>query len=201
MEIIEVTTLKNGRVRVHLEDGTRFCLYKKEVAIYSLKEGEFLSEEDWAEIRTEILLKRAKKRAMHLLEKMDRTEKQLRDKLREGEYPEDIIEEAIGYVASYHYVDDDRYAANYVHYQQNRKSKSQLKMDLLQRGVSATQIERAFDEELTVTPEELIQSWLSKKHYDPNTADDSQRRRVYQFLLRKGFKSDEIMRCMRLEEC
>ncbi len=201
MEIIEVTTLKNGTVRVCLVGGVRFCLYKKEAAAYSLQEGKFLSEEDWQEIRSEILLMRAKKRALYLLQKMDRTEKQLRDKLRETDYPEDIIEEAIDYVSSFHYIDDDRYAANYVHYHQEKKSKTQLKLDLMRRGISSEQIEHAFEEELTVTSEELIKNWLIKKQYDPNHCDDGQRRKLYQFLLRKGFRSEEILHCMRLEEC
>lgn len=199
MEIIEVTQLKNGRVRIRLEGGLSFLLYKREAARYAFEEGGYLTEEDWLEVRNEILVKRAKKRVMYLLQKQDRTEKQLRDKLRENGYSEDIIEEAIDYVMSYHYVDDERYAANYVHFNQERKSKTQLKVDLMQRGVSTEQIEQALEEELTVTSEELIHRWLTKKHYDASTADDSARRKMYQFLLRKGFRADEIMRCMRIE--
>ena len=116
MEIIEVTQLKNGRVRIRLEGGLSFLLYKREAARYAFEEGGYLTEEDWLEVRNEILVKRAKKRVMYLLQKQDRTEKQLRDKLRENGYSEDIIEEAIDYVMSYHYVDDERYAANYVHF-------------------------------------------------------------------------------------
>lgn len=199
MEIIEITQLKNGRVRIRLEGGLSFLLYKKEVAMFRLEEGAFLSEEEWFTIRNEILVKRAKKRAMYLLQKQDRTEKQLRDKLREGEYSDDVIEEAITYVASYHYIDDERYAANYVHFNQGKKSKTQLKMDLIQRGVSTERIEHAFAEELTVSEEELIHRWLEKKHYDPSQSDEKERRRMYQFLVRKGFRTDEIMRCMQMD--
>ncbi len=39
-------------------------------------------------IQNEVLLKRAKKRAMHLLEDMDRTESALKRKLKAGLYPE-----------------------------------------------------------------------------------------------------------------
>lgn len=199
MEIREIHQYKNGRVRVSLEGGISFLLYKKEAASFDLREGGFLSEEDWLQIRNEILMKRAKKRAMYLLQKMDRTEKQLRDKLRENEYPEDVIDAAIAYVASFHYIDDERYAANYVHCYQNKKSKMQLKIDLLQRGITNEDMEHAFEEELTTSPEELIKGWLIKKHYNSETADEGERRRVYQFLLRKGFRSEEIMRCMKLE--
>ena len=199
MEIKEITQYKNGRVRIRLEGGLTFLLYKKESAKYDFKEGDFLSEEVWQEIRQEILVKRAKKRALYLLQKMDRTRKQLWDKLRENEYPEDVIEEALAYVESFHYIDDGRYAANYVHYHQDKKSKKQLQMDLRQRGISQEDMEEALEQELTISSEELIHNWLLKKHYDPATADDGERRRVYQFLLRKGFYSDEIIRCMKVE--
>ena len=43
------------------------------------------------------------------------TERQLRDKLRQGEYPQDVIEEAVAYVKSYGYVDDRKYYLRYLH--------------------------------------------------------------------------------------
>lgn len=200
MEIREIIQYKNGKVCVLLEGGLSFVLYKKEFARFSLAEGDFLSEEQWHVIRNEILVNRAKKRAMYLLQKMDRTRKQLYDKLRESQYPEDVIEEAVDYVASFRYIDDGRYAANYIHYQQGRKSKKQLTMDLIQRGVSREDLEHALKTEHTVSSEELILNWFSKKHYNPATAEDAERRRMYQFLLRKGFASQEILRLMHLEE-
>ena len=49
------------------------------------------------ETEKEILEKRAKLRALHLLERMDRTEAELRSKLKLDMYPEDIIETVIQY--------------------------------------------------------------------------------------------------------
>ena len=200
MEIIEITEYKNGRVRIQLETGISFVLYKKEAASFGFKEGDFITEEIWQEIRNEILIKRARKRVMYLLQKKDHTEKQLRDKLKGNEYPEDVIEDSIAYVKSFHYVDDGRYAANYVHYHQESKSMMQLKMDLQQKGVSKEEIDRAFEEELQVSQEDVIMKYLQKKGYDSKQADDGDRRRVCQFLLRKGFKSSDILRCMNVSE-
>ena len=44
---------------------------------------------------------RARKKAMRLLEHMDRTEKGLTDKLRQAEFSPDAVEDAIAYVKSY----------------------------------------------------------------------------------------------------
>ena len=83
MLVIELEELDKKRIRVLLEDGESFVLYRGEVKNYSIREGEDLPPAQYGEIRSEVLTKRAKKRAMHLLEKMDRTEAQLRAKLKQ----------------------------------------------------------------------------------------------------------------------
>ncbi|MCU6760979.1 recombination regulator RecX [Brotonthovivens ammoniilytica] len=192
--------MKNGKVKIRLEDHIEFLLYKSEAGKFQLKAGDELKEEQWLYIKTEILQKRAKKRAMHLLEKMDRSEKQLRDKLKEGMYPADVMDAAIDYVKSYHYIDDERYARNLIRYQQEKKSRLQMKMDLLKRGISSEIIDNAMEEECQVSSEDLILKLLEKKGYQRGCTDDSQRRKIYNFLLRKGFRSDEISRCMGLHQ-
>lgn len=49
---------------------------------------------------------RARKKAMRLLEHMDRTEKGLTDKLRQAEFSQEAVEDAIAYVKSYGYIND-----------------------------------------------------------------------------------------------
>ena len=80
---------------------------------------------------------------MHLLEKQDRTEYQLREKLRQNEYPKEAVEQAIAYVKSYHYIDDLRYACSYVRYQKEKKSNRRLQQDLQKKGVAKEFIEQA----------------------------------------------------------
>ena len=134
MQIVEITEMSRGRIRIRLENGTIFPLYRKEAAVFNISEGSELEVTAWDEICKTILQKRARKRAMYLLQKMDRTEKQLREKLVQSEYPEEIVEDAIAYVRSYHYIDDVRYAENYVRCHQDTKSKMQIKIALTQKG-------------------------------------------------------------------
>ncbi|MDO4343293.1 MAG: regulatory protein RecX [Eubacteriales bacterium] len=148
------------------------------------------------------LKKRAKLRCMHLLERRDYTEKQLRDKLRMGktEYPPEVIDEAIAYVKSYHYVDDARYARQYVEYKKEKKSRRQIEQELFERGVSRALIEQAFEQTEQVPEQELIRRWMEKKHFDPSEADLAQKRRMYAFLARKGFSASAISEMMRITE-
>lgn len=201
MQIIEITEVDKKRVRITLEapvsrqDNTAsFVLYKREVKTYGLEEGGELAALVYQEIRDEILVKRAKKRAMHLLEKMDRTESSLRMKLKQNYYGEDIIDEAIAYVKKYGYIDDQRYAGNYVRFQSERKSKTQIKIDLIQKGIDKEMIALAIEEEYKEGNDyKLIERWIEKKRYDKETADLKEKQKIYQFLLRKGFCHDDIL--------
>ena len=80
----------------------------------------------------EELLKEAKLKALQLLTGMDRTENQLREKLKQKEYPTEIVEQAIEYVKSFGYINDERYAQRYIEYKKTRKSKKELYMELVQ---------------------------------------------------------------------
>ncbi|MFP3154584.1 regulatory protein RecX [Lachnospiraceae bacterium ZAX-1] len=194
MLIEQVTALDKGRKKLLLDNGITFILYKKDAKDLTLEEGEEITEGQYLKIRNEILVIRAKKRAMHLLEQMDRTEFQLRNKLKQNDYEEDIIEEAITYVARYNYIDDLRYARNYVRSKRDEKSPLLIKTGLMQKGVLKEIINQALEEEYPINQEQkLIGKWVEKKHYKADIADWKEKQRLYQFLLRKGFSHDDIL--------
>ena len=191
---------KKNRRKVCLDDGTVWILYRGEVRKFQLKEGMIVTEDLYDQIAHEVIGKRAIKRAMHLLEKMDRTEANLREKLKQSEYPDEAIDGAIAYVKSYHYLDDARYAKNYIRCYQNSRSRKRLMLDLLRKGIAKQTIEQAFGEEYEADETEMIRSLLRKKAYDPSNADEKERRRVYAFLLRKGFRSEDVLRVMKCSD-
>lgn len=195
----EILEYKKGRYRVLLEDGTSWILYKGEVRAYRLEPGAEVPEALAEEIRTEVIGKRVKKRAMHLLEQMDRTEYGLREKLRQGKYPEEAIEDAIAYVKSYHYLDDERYARNYILSYQDTRSRQRIQQDLLRKGIDKRLIEQVLEEAYEGEELQMIRQLLQKKHYDTGT-DIKEKRRIYAFLLRRGFKSGDILQVMRCED-
>lgn len=198
MQITEIVSGKKGKVTIHLDHGISFPLYQREAAGYHLEEGKDLSQEEWIRIRAEILDKRAKKRAMYLLQKMDRTEYQLRQKLEENGYPQEVVACAVDYVKSYHYIDDFRYASAYIRSRQGQKSRLQLKVSLQQKGVSGEVISRALEEAYTEGEEELISKLLEKKHYDPENMERKEKHKIYQYLMRRGFAGETVRRLMKM---
>lgn len=198
MYIERIEQLEKGRRRLVFETGERLVLYKGEIRSYDLSEGQDISETLYQELLCDVLGKRATKRAMHLLEKQDRTEYQLREKLRQNEYPKEAVEQAIAYVKIYHYIDDLRYACRYVRYQKEKKSNRRLQQDLQKKGVAKEFIEQALLEEGNEDETDAIQRLLEKKGYTPEMPRE-QANKIYQFLLRRGYKSSDILYVMRSE--
>lgn len=198
MQITEIVTEKKGRLLVRTDEVGTFPVYRKEAAAYHIEEGAELTQEQWNQLCTEVLKKRVIKRAMYLLQKMNRTEEGLRQKLRESHYPEELIDEAVDYVKSFHYIDDFRYASAYIRYHQSEKSRLQLKMTLQKRGISPDVIEQALEEEYEDHEDQLIQDLLAKKNYDSEHMDRKEKYRIYQYLLRRGFSGSAVKRQMEL---
>ena len=197
MEVLSLVKLTKGRAKICLAGGTDFVLYKKEYESYGIEEGAELSEADYQQIMTDIIVPRCKKRALHLLEKQDRSEKNLRDKLREGGYPSDVIDIAIDYINEYGYLDDARMAASHIRFYQDSRSKQRIKQDLMNKGISSDVIERVLEEEYTADETDLIESLLIKKHYDKENATYEDRAKIYRFLAGRGFSSDSINRVLK----
>ncbi len=195
--ICEIKPLEKGKSALILDNGEELILYRSELRALSLSGQMELPEELYRKIMDEIIGLRAKKRAMHLLERMDRTEKQLYDKLLQSGYPQECIDNAILYVKKYHYIDDRRYASNYIRCYQDRKSRLRMQQDLLRKGVSRALIEEVLEEEFQADERIQIRSLLEKRGFDATECDEKERQRCYQFLMRRGFKSSDILKVMR----
>ena len=203
MVITKIEEHSKGKYKVYLNDEFAFVLYRGELRRFSMREEEQLADEVYHEIMNVILVKRAKLRAMHLLEKMDRTENDLRGKLKENLYPESAIEEAVRYVKSYHYVDDERYIREYISSHSYRMSMKEMQQKLIGKGVPKQlimQVVEAMEPDERRQESELVFSLMKKKCHNqiPKTYED--KRRVYAYLMRKGFQMSDIEHAYRVFE-
>lgn len=203
MLVTDIVDVTKTRSRVFIDGSFAFVLYKGELRKYHIEKDKTIAETDYSELTQKVLPKRAKLRSMNLLQSREYTEKQLKDKLLQGGYPESIAQEAIDYVKSYHYIDDDRYAASYIEYHAEGKSRQRIVQDLMRKGISKECIERQWQkvEELGVfvNEEKMIFEILEKKNYVDEQADMKTRQKMYAFLLRKGFSSEKIRKVMNAE--
>lgn len=142
-------------------------------------------------------------RAMNLLMARDYTEKQLKDKLMQGEYTSNEIQEAMDYVKSFHYVDDTRYALNYLDYYKDTRTYRRMENDLVKKGISSEKIRECWsgmlDDGAIYDEEAMIARLLEKKHFDLKQADYKEKQKMAAFLYRKGFRMDAIRNYMLLD--
>ena len=101
MKIVSITELNHKKSKITLQDGTVFALYKGEIRRLHLSEGMELVQEQVEEIYHEILRKRIKERALYLLKAADKTEYEIRTKLRQAFYPEELIDYAVDFLKQY----------------------------------------------------------------------------------------------------
>lgn len=200
MEITKTQALTKQKYRIFLDGESAFAVYKGELSRYHLEEGAVLPPEVYEELVNRVLKKRATLRAMHILERTDKTEAQLRRKLEESEYPKEAVESAIAYVTSYGYLDDRRYAEHYIEWKKQGKGKARLKMELVQKGISREIIEEVLESTDFGETREMIRQIILKKRKTDIPMNEKEKQRLYGFLMRKGFSSSDILAVMREEE-
>lgn len=201
MIITEIQEINKKKCRVYVDGRKAFILYKGEIRKLCLKENEEITNEIYSHIMNDILLKRGRARALHLLEKQERTRGQLIEKLKKSEYPDEIVEDAVAYVESYHYIDDERYARQYIICSCKKKSKRQIFYALQQRGLDREIIQKVYDEvslEIDLDDEEgvLIDKLIAKKTGGLSEITQKDVQKIYRYLITKGFSYDKVNRHM-----
>ena len=189
---------KSNRYKISFDNGVSCRVYGGDVRQFGLIEGNELSFEVYRELMEDVLAKRAKKRALHLLERMEQTQWQLRTKLEKAGYPSECIEDALAYVQSYHYVDDSRFASNFVRISQEKMSKGNISRKLLSKGVDREIVKQALEE---YESDELQQicKLLEKRGFQKETAYRRELQRTYAFLARRGFCNSDILKALSLD--
>ena len=196
MLVTAITEHDKRRNRIFIDGSFAFLLYKGEIKTYGVKVDAELTPEQYECIVEEVLLKRAKLRAMNLLTAKSYTKEKLRQKLEQGLYPLDVIEGALSYVEQFGYIDDDAYAADFIAYNAQGMNRKQMIKKLRSRGVAPDVIERQLEYYLEsgehIDEITQIQAFLRKKGYVPGETSEEQIYKLKGALFRKGFDSDNI---------
>ncbi len=203
MIVSELVPYDKKRTKVYIDGEYAFMLYKGEIRDQKIKVNEEITADTYDYIMNTVLSKRCKLRAMNLLQKKDYTEYKLREKLKDGQYPSEIIDAAIDYVKSYKYVDDERYTRDYVRYYMDLRSKKRIMQDLIGKGIDKnllnSVVEELYEEADPDIELEQAVKLLKKKNYDKSTADMASKQKLMGFLFRKGFSMDVIHKALALD--
>ena len=155
-----------------------------------------ISKEMWA-------LNNCKEYAIYILTNYNKTEKKLREKLKqckkykETVYNDNIIDETIAFLKKHNFLNDENYATRFVELNKSKYSIKVIKMKLIEKGVNRDIIEKVLNEEDFYFDEKsVIKKLLLKKYpnyYDEvHNMDIKTKQKVFAYLFRKGFKYDDI---------
>ena len=145
---------------------------------------------------------KAKKKAMSLLQHMDRTEWELRSKLEKAGFSEETVEEAVQYVKSFHYIDDRRYAIRFAEIYCESRSIRRIQQDLQKKHAPEEWIDLAL-EEISYDDSQALRKALDKvlrsaKVDENGDLSYEEKQKVMAKLYRKGFSTDRIMKQLEL---
>ena len=134
-----------------------------------------------------------RKKAMALLTHNDRTKWELCDRLGRAGFEQEVIEDAVAYVESFHYIDDLRYATRFAEIYSETRSIQRIRIDLQKRHVPEEYIEIAlesigWDDSLALKKE--LRKLLKEKNAEELSYQEKQK--LAAKLYRKGFRTEDI---------
>lgn len=191
MIVTAIEEYTKKKYKIYMDEQFAFVLYKSELYSFKIKLDCEVDDSDYLKILNEVVLKRAKRRTLYLLKNMDRTEQELRNKLKEGFYTDDIIDKAIEYVKGYHYINDENYAERFVEYKSKYNSKLEVMSKLRQKGISKEVVNDIY-ESANISEEDAIIKLIKKKTHNCCEIDKDQQRKLHMYLCRKGFRYEDI---------
>lgn len=200
MIITDVKKIDSKKSLVCIDYEPAFALYNFEMRRLEIKVNEDISKEVYNGILSDILIKRCRERVGYILGKSDKSVYEIKSKLKQGYYPESVIKDVIEEYLRYGYLDDERYAFNYVKNNMSRKSVKKIRNELSMKGISKEVINKAFMkseieyEAIDDVQFKIIEKEFYKKKYDFKEDDRMILNKIIASLLRKGFELDDVMR-------
>lgn len=147
------------------------------------------------------LLKKSRSAAYRYLSYRARSYAETQDHLEKKDYPPAIVSQTLKDLVEYGYLNDEKFALDWGRSRiANKKfGPYRLRQDLLRKGLARDLVDQTLAKLYTeVDEEELARLAAEKKiHQLRNVDDEVKRRRLMQFLQRKGFPADIIFKTVK----
>ena len=136
--------------------------------------------------------------ALKIVEFKDRTEKEIREKLKQKGYDENTIEDEVEFLKNYGFINDSRYAERFTNDAINLKKwgKSRIKTELLRKGVNREIVENVIEDAFSEIDEDRLFLEMQKRFKNSDFSNIKERARIFNFFIRRGFTPEEIKGAM-----
>jgi regulatory protein len=180
---------RRGKARIWV-DGEFWAEIDAEVALErGLREGVALDLEELDEARAAGERALALHRALHFLGYRARSRREVRDRLRRYGYGQETVEGVVGRLVELGYLDDKEFARTATREKARRYGPRRVSADLRRSGIDAELAQNVVDEEFAGRSELEEARSAAARRYNRG-GSDAEARRVYGFLVRRGYSSD-----------
>jgi regulatory protein len=188
---ILVQQKRGNRCSIFLDEEFGFGLHQDVVFQFGLKKGDSLTENQIEEILYSEEKKKAKERALNFLSYRDRSEKEMRTKLNQVGFEDNIIDVVIEDLKRIKLINDEKFALTFARNKLITRPMGEflIKQELFQKGISKDLIAQTV-EEIYEKKEQLsiaLELAYKRKKIVTNLDELKAKKRVSDFLLRRGF--------------
>ncbi len=200
MKITKIEHQKNkNRLNIYLDNKFAFGIFEEIAYKYNLIEGMDIDENFIDNILILEEQQKANNYALNLLNHRWRTEKEIRDKLTNKNYDENIIKNTIAYLKNQNLINDKRFAETYTEEKIRLKKLGsyRIKHELYNKGISQEIIDETIEKYCHNEYERALE--LAKKKITSYKNDDKNAiyRKLGGYLQRRGYSYDCISSILR----
>lgn len=198
--ITKVKPQKNKkRVNIYLDGKFGFGLDLESFMKFGLKVEQELTEEKVKEIVKESEFKKTYDKLVKYATLRPRSKKEIKDWLRRKKVHESIHKELFNRLKSLDLIDDEAFSKWWIEQRTNFKPKGKLALsaELRKKGVDRKIVERALSE-VEIDEEALAKETLEKKKYKwEKLPKFEKKKKMNDFLARRGFSWDAIKKALK----
>ncbi len=202
MPVVTGVLERRGRAKVFVDGEFWAELDLGVAASCGLSEGVALSHEELAEARVAGERPLAMNRALHALGYRARSKVELRERLLKVGYTRETVDAVVTRLEELGYLDDGEFARDLVRSEARKYGPRRIYGNLRRAGVEETVAQEAVEEEFARRSEYQTALVAAQQRYNTKEGSDAQARRVYGFLMRRGYSANvcaEIARKYREE--
>ena len=137
---------QNGVARVQFLSGDTLQIPSALFLERRLREGEIMDPDAYRAFILQRGYPHALEAAMKFLALRERSEKEIRSRLKRSHYPDTVIEKVMDTLAAHHLVSDARFAEQWVHHRARKYGKTRIAQELRMKGVSSEDTAAALEQ-------------------------------------------------------
>lgn len=196
MRITKVTPAAKtaGRYNIFVDGEYSFSLDELQLVQYGIHSGQEISDAKLTELQAESDFGKNYIRAIDLISRRLRSEREIRDYAGRKQWSRDNTERVIARLYDRGYLNDLVFAQAFVRSRQSTRkySRRRIERDLVNKGISHRIIQQVLDEEAGMADDnDALANLVAKKYH---RYDDINKLKAY--LARAGFRYDDINRAI-----